>query len=264
MADDPNPSLSTPPGAAPISSPLQPFGPEIWLGEGPVVSFFGFAYPTRMVVIRLSGGGLFLWSPVALTRELRAAVDALGPVSALVSPNLLHHLFLGDWKAAYPQAKLFAAPGLRRRRKDLAFDADLADAPDPLWAADVDQVLVRGSFAMTEAVFFHRASGTAIFADLIENFPPGWFGGWRGWLARLDGIVAPHPGAPKEWRASFLDRRAARAALEHILGWPIAQVIIAHGTLARADGHAFVRDAFSWLLGPRAAAGPAPRTGASR
>jgi hypothetical protein len=44
----------------------------------------------------------------------------------------LHHLFLGEWKAAYPDARLFAAACLRRRRKDLAFDADLGDAPDPL------------------------------------------------------------------------------------------------------------------------------------
>jgi hypothetical protein len=51
-----------------------------------------------------------------------------------------------------------------------------------------------------------------VVADLIENLPADWFRGWRGWLARLDGITAPHPGAPREWRASFVDRRAARAA----------------------------------------------------
>jgi hypothetical protein len=171
---------------------LREFGPGIWTSEGPVVSFFGFPYPTRMAAIRLSDGGLFVWSPIALSPALKREIDALGPVCCLVSPNLLHHLFLGEWKTAYPDARLFASPGLRRRRKDLAFDADLSDEPDPLWAADVNQVLVRGSFAMTEAVFFHRASGAAIFADLIENLPRDWFKGWRGLLARLDGIVAPH------------------------------------------------------------------------
>ena len=232
-----------------MASMLREFGPGIWTTEGPVVSFFGFQYPTRMAVIRLSSGGLFVWSPIALSPALIREIDALGPVRCLVSPNLLHHLFLREWKAAYPDARLFAPPGLRRRRKDLAFDADLGEAPDPLWATDIDQVLVRGSFAMTEVVFFHRASGAAIFADLIENLPRDWFKGWRGLLARLDGIVAPNPGAPREWRASFVDRAAARAALERILTWPIERVLIAHGEPASADGAAFVCHAFGWLLG---------------
>src|ERR1700758_22479 len=71
---------------------LQPFGPEIWIADAPVASFYGFPYSTRMAVIRLSDGILFVWSPVALSTELRAAVDALGPVRHLVSPNALHHL----------------------------------------------------------------------------------------------------------------------------------------------------------------------------
>ena len=227
---------------------LREFGPDIWTSEGPVVSFFGFPYPTRMAAIKLSDGSLFVWSPIALSPPLKREIDALGPVRCLVSPNLLHHLFLGEWKAAYPDARLFAPPGLRKRRKALAFDAELSDTPDPLWAADIDQILVRGSFAMTEVVFFHRASGAAIFADLIQNFPRDYYKGWRGLLARLGGIVQPNPGAPRDWRASFTNRSAARAALARILAWPIERVLIAHGELVSANGAAFVRQAFGWLL----------------
>ena len=133
--------------------------------------------------------------------------------------------------------------------RTLVFDADLGDAPEPEWGADIDQVVFRGSFVMTEVVFFHRASRTAIFADLIENLPRDWFKGWRGFVARLDGIVAPNPGAPREWRPSFINRRDARAALERILAWPIERVLIAHGEPAATNGAAFVRSAFAWLLG---------------
>jgi hypothetical protein len=228
-------------------SSLREFGPAIWLGEGPVVSFYGFPYPTRMAVIRLSDNSLFVWSPIALSTSLRHDVDALGTVRHLVSPNRLHHLFLAQWKAAYPGARLYAPPGLRGKRRDIAFDAELGDAADAAWEGQLSQVPVRGSFAMTEVVFFHHASRAALFADLIENFPPGWFAGWRGWLARLDGIVAPHPGAPREWRASFLDRRAANASLARILAWPIEKVVVAHGDPASMDGARFVRRAFEWL-----------------
>ena len=186
---------------------LQPFGSEIWLADGPVASFYGFPYSTRMAVIRLSDGSLFVWSPVALSTPLRAAVDALGPVRHLVSPNALHHLFLAEWTSAYPEARLYASPRLRRKRRDLSFNAELGDAPESAWAGDIDQVVLHGSFALTEIVFFHRHSRTALFAYLIQNFPRDWFKGWRGGVARLGGIVAPHPSAPSDWRLSFVYRR---------------------------------------------------------
>jgi hypothetical protein len=222
------------------------------MADGPVTPFHGFPYSTRMAVIRLSDGGLFVWSPIALSDTLKASIDRLGPVRHLVPPNALHHLFLDAWKAAYPAARLYAPPRLRHKRPDLRFDADLGDGPEPEWAADIDQAVLRGSFALTEIVFFHRGSRTALFADLIQNFSPGWFKGWRGILARFGGIVAPNPGAPRDWRASFLDRRAARASLDTILAWPIEKVLIAHGDIPTGDGNAVVRRSFAWLLGHQA------------
>ena len=118
---------------------------------------------------------------------------------------------------------------------------------EPDWATDIDQVVMHGSFALTEVVFFHRSSRTALFADLIQNFPRDWFKGWRGFLARHGGIVAPNPGAPSDWRASFLNRRAARASFDQVLAWPIERVLIAHGDLPTGDAAAFVRRAFTWL-----------------
>ena len=141
------------------------------------------------------------------------------------------------------------SPRLRRKRQDLSFDAELSDTPEPGWAADIEQVVLRGSFALTEVVFFHRGTHTALFADLIQNFPRDWFKGWRGIVVRFGGIVAPNPGAPRDWRASFLNRRATRVALDRILAWPIERVVIAHGELPTADGAMFVRRAFAWLLG---------------
>src|SRR5262249_17893261 len=163
--------------------------------------FHGFPYPTRMAVIRLSDGDLFVWSPVGLSQPLRVAVEALGPIRHLVSPNALHHLFLAEWQLAYPEARSYASPRLLRKRKDLTFDAERGTAPEPVWAADVDQVVVRGSFTLTEVVLFHRSSRTALFADLIQNFRRDWFKGWRGVVAQFGGIVAPNPSTPRDWRA---------------------------------------------------------------
>jgi hypothetical protein len=166
---------------------LQPIGQDIWIADGESVSVAGFHYPTRMALIRLSDGGLFVWSPTALTESVRAEVDALGPVRFIVAPNSLHHLFIQPWQAAYPSAQTIAAPGLAKRRTDLAFSGELGDAAPAGWANDIDQVVVRGNAITTEVVFFHRASGTVLFTDLLQNFRPGAFKGWRALVAKLDG-----------------------------------------------------------------------------
>lgn len=226
---------------------LQPFGDEIWLADGSIAVVAGFRFPTRMAVIRLPGGGLFVWSPVQLSDGLKAAVDALGEVRWLIAPNSMHHLFVADWLHAYPDARLHATLGLRQKRPDLAFDSDLEDAPAPGWAGEIDQVLVRGNKITTEVVFFHRRSGTTIFTDLIQHFGPTWFTGWRAVVARLDLMTAPEPEVPRKFRVAFVDRRAARMAVEKILAWPTRKVVMAHAPPVESDGQAFIARAFRWL-----------------
>ena len=230
-----------------MTSALAPLGENLWIADGPVISFLGFPYTTRMAIVRLTGGDLFVWSPISLSSALQAEVEALGTVKHLVSPNKLHHLSLQDWRRAFPQSCLYASPGLAKKRRDIAFDAALGDLPAPAWAEEIDQVAMAGSFAMTEIVFFHRASRTVLFADLIESFPRDWFKGWRSLVARADGIVMPDAGAPREWRLTFVDRKAARVALGRILAWPAERVVVAHGEIVREGGSDFIRNSFRWL-----------------
>jgi hypothetical protein len=199
---------------------LKPFGPDIWMADGTTVTgALGFLYPTRMAVIRLSDGALFVWSPTAPTDRLRGEIDKLGAVRHLIAPNSLHHLFIADWKRAYPDAQLHAAPGLRAKRKDIAFDHDLGEMPAPDWAGQIDQVVVAGNVITRETVFFHKESGTALFTDLLQQLPAGWFSGWRGFIARWDLMVAAEPSVPRKFRLAFTDRNAARAAVDRILAW---------------------------------------------
>jgi len=227
---------------------LEEFGPQIWIADGPIVTAAaGFRYPTRMAVIRLADRGLFVWSPVALAADLRAAVDELGEVKHIIAPNSLHDTFLAEWRRAYPAARLYAPPGLRRRRKDLAFDGDLGDAPPAAWVGEIDQVQMRGNLITTEIVFFHRASRTAMFTDLIQHFSPTWFSGWRKLVARLDLMTGREPTVPRKFRNAFIHRRVARAALWRILAWPAERVLMAHAAPVRSNGRAFIARAFHWL-----------------
>src|ERR1044072_8921580 len=141
---------------------LEQVHPALWIAEGENVSFYGAPYPTRSAVARLENGDLWVWSPVKLTADLRAEVDRLGPVRHLVSPNKLHHLYLRDWKSAYPDARLWGPQSTIRKRAALHFAGALEDSPPPEWGADIDQAWFRGSFAMDEIVFLHRPSASAI------------------------------------------------------------------------------------------------------
>lgn len=227
---------------------LQRVGEEIWTADGPTVSIAGFGFPTRMIVIRLSHGELFICSPTALSEDLRAEVDWLGPVGHIVAPNSLHHLFIGEWQRAYPEAITHAPPRLRDKRPDLRWDEDLGDTPAAAWSDDIAQIVVRGNKITTEVVFFHRQSRTAIFTDLIQNFEQGWFKGWRSFAARLDLLTAPKPTVPRKFRSTFTDRPTARKAIERILDWPTEALLAAHAKPVARDGRAAIAYAFGWLL----------------
>jgi len=226
---------------------LEEFAPSLYLAEGPTVSFLGFPYPTRMALVRLRDGGVWVWSPVALTPQLESEVRAIGPVRHLVSPNKLHHLFLEEWMGRWPDAQLYAPPGLARRRRDLHFSAQLGDEPEPAWAEDLDQVIVRGSLLMEEVAFFHRPSRTALLCDLVQRHDPAGLAGMKKLVMRLDGLVGEKGSTPREWRASFVRRGRAHAARAQLLAWKPDRLVIAHGHCAAENATQILERALGWM-----------------
>lgn len=224
---------------------------EFWIYDGPAVSFLGFPYPTRSAVARLADGRLWVWSPTKLDDDLKAKLDVMGEVAHLVSPNRLHHLFLAEWKAAYPHARLWGPQSTIARHSELPFEPPLENSPPAAWAGTIDQVWFRGSRFLDEIVFFHRPSRTALVTDLIQAFTSKFLDKhWSWWqrpIAWYGGIMAQTPGAPRDLRLSFTDRRTARAARSRVLAWPTERVIIAHGEWCRANGREYLARGLSWL-----------------
>ncbi|MEZ4236934.1 MAG: DUF4336 domain-containing protein [Myxococcota bacterium] len=228
---------------------LTAFAEDLWTVEGPTVSFFGAPYPTRAAVIRLPDG-LFVWSPVAPDPELRAEIDALGPVRWLVEPNKIHHLFLGPSLEAWPEATAWAPPGLAARKPELPFAGTLGDTPEPAWADAIDQVVIGGSAAMDEVLFFHRKSSTVLVGDLVQRHDPAFYGPfWRA-MMRVDALLGPNGSTPREWRASYLRRGPARAALDRALAWQPERLVIAHGACADRDAARILADSLAWIRRP--------------
>tara|TARA_Y100000782_G_scaffold115266_1_gene156480 strand:- start:3825 stop:4589 length:765 start_codon:yes stop_codon:yes gene_type:complete len=253
MEDRPMFSVET---YAPLDTPKQ-IAPDVWIVDGPVIGFqyagLKLPFPTRMTIIRLKSGKLFVHSPIRLNETLRAKVDALGEVSYLIASNTIHYAGVPDWQKAYPDAKAFCAPGVIKRAKSVGisvdFDAELADTPEPEWANEISQVLVRGSY-LNEAVFFHDASKTLILTDLIENFEADKIKNpiWR-FMVRLLGTMDPHGSMPRDMRLTFAGYKdGVRKAIETMIDWAPDYVVLAHGRCYDKNCVAELRRAFSWVL----------------
>jgi len=224
---------------------LIPLAENLWVVERPQ-TFYGLSVGTRMTVVRLSGERLLLHSAVELDAALRTELDAIGRVCFAVAPNRVHHLYAGAVAQLYPEARLWVAPGLERKRPDLAFVAVLGDEAPEEWRGEVDQVFFRGRPYENEVVFFHRASRTLLLCDLAFNFGPRAAAPTRLLMKLIRSYG--HFGPSKLDPLLIRDRRAARASLERILAWDFDRVVVAHGDVLESGGHDALRRGYSWLL----------------
>ena len=88
-------------------------------------------------------GGLWLHSPIAIDEALAGTLAELGEVRHIVAPNRFHHMFAGAAKRRYPAAALWAAPGLRKKRSNVAFDRDLDE--EAFVAEGIEATLIEGA-----------------------------------------------------------------------------------------------------------------------
>ena len=221
--------------------------PDLWVVARPFrLPVVRAEVGTRMTIVRLADGGLFLHSPIQLDQGLQLAIDRLGEVRAIVAPSRVHHLFVGDYITAYPQAKSYAAPGLPERRREIKFDAVLTDVEPNLWRGQLEQHVFRGAPVLNEVVFFHAASRTVIFTDLVFNLPVSARRNAPVFFCILD---APGKFGPHRFirRRTIRDRVAAHQSVERILQWDFNRVIMSHGDVLETGGKTLVAGAFAYL-----------------
>ena len=219
---------------------------NLWVYED-TLRFHGIRTNRIMAVIRLSDGSLFIQSPAELTSQVKAALDALGDVRFVVPTSKLHgHLYMEQYRAAYPDVELFAAPGLPARRPDLRFDGLLGSTPDPRWSTDIDQTALMGNWWITELAFFHRPSKTAILGDMGFHITENSSLEMR-LFARFFGVydrIGPFP----EYKLPIRNKETFNQSVRNILAWDFDRVIPGHGDVIESGGKGAVQDGFKWLL----------------
>ena len=197
---------------------LEPIAEDIWSTPAPL-NFAGVNINTRMTVCRMSHG-LALIAPVARTDELGAAVDKLGCVKAIIAPNLMHHLYVGDWTDAYPDALSFGPKGLAAKRSDLTLSHELGHAYDERYGEELTRFPIEGMPKLNESLFVHRASGTLIATDFCFYIPKA--SGLTGLFTMLMGIHKTTRVEPL-FRMLIKNKRACRDSLQ-----PLRQLNINH------------------------------------
>ncbi|WP_018234708.1 DUF4336 domain-containing protein [Ensifer sp. BR816] len=217
----------------------KPMGPDIGIVDGPFeyLTVGGVRLPlpftTRMTVVRLSNGDLFLHSPIKFDEALAGELQRMGAIGHLVSPNQFHYAHIGEWSKVFPYAITWASPRVRQRARarhiDVTFARDLYPDPPEEWRQDIDQTLFPGGY-FKEFIFYHKTSKTLILTDTIINIeldkmPEPW-----RTATKLSGMYHPRGQIFFGMRLPLLlQRRRAEAAFAKIRSWRPERIVLSHG-----------------------------------
>lgn len=203
---------------------------DIWTVDGPEVVFAGAAMHTRMTVVRLESGQLWVHSPIEFSDDTKAFIKELGnEVCALVAPNKFHYMFMKPWRQSFPDASVFAEEHVKRKVSSLVDAEELSNVTPSLYSNDIDQVIFGGNRLFQEAVFFHKASATLILTDLMINLKTERIKFLPRLFLEFEGVTYPNGGIARLYRWFSNDKEKARAALKVINDWQPTRLVFCHG-----------------------------------
>ena len=237
-----------------MPSSLEEYVPEkIYIVEYPI-RFGGMELFSRMTLVRLDDGKLWVHSPCHLDPRLKSEIDRLGDVAYIIAPGNFHHLHVSDFQSHYHDAETFLCPGLEKKRPELEFDWILGNRPDPRWNSEFDQVAIHGTRIISEVAFVHKRSGTLILVDLLENIGDDYTHE-VGLLLKFWWKAVFHmwnnPKAAPEYQIGWGDKEVVRKGLQKILSWDFDRIVLAHGNLIDSNAKAVLTKAWEPVLRSR-------------
>ncbi len=225
---------------------------DIWVAEQPL-RYFGLSVGTRMTVFRLKSAELVVISPIPTTDEIIDQLNQLGSVKHIVAPNLYHYFFAAEFKAHYPNATFWAAPGLKEKKPNLPIDQTIKEATGSLWNG-IEHVyfngfktLGSGGFeSLNECVFFHTDSRTLILTDTAFHFDESF-----PFLTRFASSIT---GDYKKLSPSIFERIATtdkgsvRESISKVMLWDFERIVMAHGSVIEQGGKELLRKGYEDFL----------------
>ncbi|KAK3166917.1 hypothetical protein OEA41_010042 [Lepraria neglecta] len=246
--------------------------PNITTCSAPFLRFGRLKVGGRGTIVRLQSGALAVFSPTALTPEVRSTVQKMGNnVGYIAALDFEHHIFISEWAKAFPSAKLLGVDGLpEKREKDPATAGNKFQyvwtqknkndmKVDPEFDSEFDYEYV-GSHANKELVFCHKPDRTLIEADMMFNLPAHeqfsrtGEDPTSGVLTKLFIGLQNTVGAAK-WQKRFLwyvassgDRKGFNQSAAKIASWDFDRIIPCHGDVIETGGKGIFQKVFEWHL----------------
>lgn len=211
-----------------------------------------------------------VFSPVALTDDVKATVSTMGELKYIAALDIEHHIFLGEWHKAYPAAKVIGVEGLLEKRQkqkneDVPFAVTFTKANretmkiDPEFDAEFDYEFM-ASHPNKELAFFHKPTKTLIEADVMFNLPATEQFSKTGTAANagifsklfiaINGTSGAALGQKRFlWYAiSGSDRPGFNASIEKINKWDFETIVPCHGDVIDTGAKGVFEKVFSWHL----------------
>jgi hypothetical protein len=216
---------------------------NVWTFSRPFTRSGFIPFGGRSTAIKLRDGGVFVMASTQLDAETKAKIDELGPVQYIVGINAVHYLYLGEFKKAYPTAKLYApveatqVPETKGLTFDGAWGRDPAGTTYP-FEDEVKAVHFSG-YKNKDVVYYHVDSKVLLEADLIFNLPATEQYSKTKMSGKFPilGSISPSSWLQQKSVGGLgVDKEAMRRDAKTVAGWDISKIIPCHGNVIETDG----------------------------
>lgn len=212
---------------------------SVYCFDGELELFKNFYLPVRSTVLRLNSGDGVMISPIAFTIPEWAQIKAQFSIKHIIAPCTLHHVFVKSAHSQLPQAQLWGAPGLTKKRADISWDFELL--PQNWTLAPEIQIIPLAGGTTHEVVFYHRDSKTLVVIDLLFNLHnrPGWksyviqkmFGTWN------------KPAVSRWFKTTIKDKKLFQQSMAEILALDFKTLIMSHGDIIYDNAKEILKNA---------------------
>ena len=228
-----------------IENSLVEFGKNVWVIEGSFVKDMGLTFSTRMIVVKLSDGMIWICDPVKISENAQKSIEKIGEIKYLIASTQRHIWRLNSWHKQFPNAELWSCGNIPKKLKKLPYKGILSNTS--IWDNDFEQIIFEGNKYLSEMVFYHKVSKTIFMGDIIQNNVKIKGRPFTNFIFWLSGAAYPNGGVGLDLRLTFTDKNRTRKSLDHILSWDFDKLIIAHGPCVTENAKEYVKRAFNWL-----------------
>lgn len=188
--------------------------------------------PVRCVAVK-TNKGVILISPIKFSSDQLQQIVELGEVIAIVSPSLIHSMFMKKACKRFPNAQVWVPPGMHEKFPEMKIDKVFGQDTWP-YQDQIEIEVIQGVKKVTEVAFYLKELKTIVVCDLVFNLQhphgvgarifPRFLGTYKKFaISRL-------------WNIFMKDRQLFGQSLQNIFKWDFDQVIMAHGEVLTSNG----------------------------